>query len=167
MSYENELRVIAKMRLDGKYEESLSWKAAEEIKALKYQFSEAKLAANIECPFCSSMDGPDTMGCYCGGSKKAVDAAMELFAILEETEESARDSAVSPAGRLIQVCKNVGFSTLEAKKMVKAAAEQRAAQAEREAVRECEKIATQHVANARHVAYRIRNRWPQHFKEGE
>lgn len=42
-----------------------------------------------------------------------------------------------------------------------------AAQAEREAVRECEKIAMQHLANASHVAYRIRNRWPQHFKEVE
>lgn len=37
--------------------------------------------------------------------------------------------------------------------------------AERNAVRECERIASRHIANAQHVAYQIRNRYPQHFEE--
>lgn len=47
MNTETELRIIAKLRGDGDYEKSISWKAAEEINTLRQALIQARRFAEL------------------------------------------------------------------------------------------------------------------------
>lgn len=81
---------------------------------------------------------------------------LELSDKLEDAEqraEKAEKDVISAQAEFVEILHN-RQAKIEALKT-----------AERNAVRECERIASRHIANAQHVAYQIRNRYPQHFEE--